>query len=365
MERLIKLDYVWLGGEGTQNLRTKVRYEVIDVENPQQAPTPDELFSQIPEWSYDGSSTEQAETENSDLIIRPVKIFGNAFQANRGRGVPAYFVFCEVFNQDGTPHESNERAKLREVLDSVDPENDQQPIFGIEQEYVFWDPENDIPSGWKWNEEESMGESPSVDGSYYCGVGGDSILHRQLAESHTELCLQTNIPMAGFNSEVMKSQWEYQLQPLPALDAADCLWMSRFVLERIAETRGLGVNLDPKPVEGWNGSGGHINISTTKTREGTMDDVEQLCKDLGESHDDLISVYGEDNNKRLTGEFETSSIESFSYGQSDRTTSVRIPLITINNDSGHVEDRRPASNMNPYTALKTLVQTLNGELVKV
>ena len=174
-----------------------------------------------------------------------------------------------------------------------------------------------------------------------------------------------NIPIAGLNAEVMKSQWEYQLQPQPALDAADSLWMSRFVLEKLAETRGIGINIDPKPVIGWNGSGAHINISTKTTRDGTIDDVQSLCEELGESHDDLIASYGEDNEKRLTGQYETSSIDTFSHGELNRTVSVRIPMSTVYSGSGHVEDRRPASNMNPYVAFKTLVPIISGELSKV
>ena len=365
MERLIRLDYVWLGGDGTQSLRTKVKYDMVEAENPQQPPTPEELFSQISDWSYDGSSTNQAETKNSDLILKAVKIYGNPFVANQGRAsLPSYVVYCEVFNADGTPHESNQRAKLRDVLDSVDT-SESDPIFGIEQEYVFWDPAINFPSGWEWDSDKMKGKEPEKSDAYYCGIGGDAVVHRQLAEAHSQFCLQMQIPVAGFNSEVMKSQWEYQLQPKSALEASDNLWMSRYVLHRLVESRGLSVNLDPKPMKGWSGSGAHINISTSVTREGTLDVIEDLCTELGESHVDLISSYGENNEKRLTGDHETEAIDTFSYGQMDRTTSVRIPSSTILNGTGHVEDRRPASNVNPYIAFQTLVPIINGELSKV
>ena len=367
MNRLIRLDYVWLGGEGTQNLRTKVKYEMIEVENPQMPPSPDELFSTVSDWSYDGSSTNQANTESSDLVLKPVKAYGNPFVANRGgqRGsLPSYIIFCEVFNTDGTPHKTNERAKLRELLDSSD-ESLSTTIFGIEQEYVYWDIVNDWPSGWKWDDKNNKGVEPEEVDSYYCGLGGNAVIHRPIAETHAELCLQMNIAIAGFNSEVMKSQWEYQLQPATALEASDNLWMSRFVLHKLAETRGLGINLEPKPVDGWSGSGAHINISTENMREGTIDDVYSILHKLGEEHQDLISVYGEGNDKRLTGTHETESIDTFSYGEMDRTSSIRIPFSTIHNGAGHIEDRRPSANVNPYVACCKLVQILNGTLVEV
>jgi glutamine synthetase len=50
----------------------------------------------------------------------------------------------------------------------------------------------------------------------------------------------------------------------------------------------------------------------------------------------------------LTGKHETASIHDFSYGVSDRGCSIRIPLMTVQKDGGWLEDRRPASNGDPY-----------------
>ena len=62
-----------------------------------------------------------------------------------------------------------------------------------------------------------------------------------------------------------------------------------------------------------------------------------------------IAVYGSGNEKRLTGEHETQHIDKFTYGISDRGASIRVPISTINNDwKGYLEDRRPASNADPY-----------------
>ena len=62
-----------------------------------------------------------------------------------------------------------------------------------------------------------------------------------------------------------------------------------------------------------------------------------------------IDVYGADNDQRLTGEHETQSINEFSYGVSDRGASIRIPIMTVENGwKGWLEDRRPASNGDPY-----------------
>ena len=62
---------------------------------------------------------------------------------------------------------------------------------------------------------------------------------------------------------------------------------------------------------------------------------------------------------RLTGLHETQSINDFSYGVSDRGASIRIPIYTASNDwNGYLEDRRPASNADPYRIMAHIVETL-------
>ena len=61
----------------------------------------------------------------------------------------------------------------------------------------------------------------------------------------------------------------------------------------------------------------------------------------------------------LTGLHETQSIDTFSYGVSDRGASIRIPVATANNDyKGYLEDRRPAANADPYQIVKAITAAL-------
>ena len=83
-----------------------------------------------------------------------------------------------------------------------------------------------------------------------------------------------------------------------------------------------------------------------------------MMKKFEAKHALHMSCYGEDNNKRLTGIHETSSFTNFSWGTGNRAASFRIPTSTAhNNGKGYIEDRRPASNIDPYIVGAIMVDT--------
>ena len=333
MERVMA-EYIWIDGhKPTAKLRSKTKIldkKVNDV-------------SELPEWGFDGSSTQQAEGHFSDCLLRPVY-----FLMDPIRGGDNILVMCEVFNADGSVHESNKRAALREVSEKY---ASQDAWFGIEQEYTFFDGVK--PLGWPDN------GFPAPQGGYYCGVGSDEVYGREVVEHHMKACLLAGINMSGINAEVMPGQWEFQVGPSGPLEVSDQLWISRWLLYRIGEEYGISATLDPKPVKGdWNGAGAHTNFSTKAMREpGGMEVIENACKALGEKHEEHIVVYGADNEQRLTGLHETCSMEEFRYGVSDRGASIRIPMQTANDGYGYLEDRRPSANVDPYEVCFMLMQT--------
>lgn len=82
--------------------------------------------SELPIWNFDGSSTGQAEGEDSDVLIRPVSIFRDPFHPG-GNNI---LVMCETLLPDGTPHPTNNRARCAEAMKKVEA---QVPWFGMEQ----------------------------------------------------------------------------------------------------------------------------------------------------------------------------------------------------------------------------------------
>jgi glutamine synthetase len=95
---------------------------------------------------------------------------------------------------------------------------------------------------------------------------------------------------------------------------------------------------------------------------GGQDYFETACEKLGKKHQEAIGLYGAHNEQRLTGKHETQSIRKFSFGVSDRGSSIRIPVVTVNNNwVGYLEDRRPASNSDPYKIMRHIVEALQND----
>jgi len=295
--------------------------------------------AECPMWSFDGSSTLQADGGDSDCLLKPVAIYPDPDRIN------GYLVMCEVLNADGTPHESNGRATI--------DDDDDDFWFGFEQEYFLWDPETKLPLGFPRDQ--------TPQGQFYCSVGGANAFGREIIEDHLNQCLEAGLNVEGINAEVAAGQWEYQIFAKGARDAGDQIWVSRYLAERNAEKYGLTIDWHPKPLgdTDWNGSGMHANFSNTAMRESGDEAVfTKICEAFGKNIKEHIDVYGADNHMRLTGKHETQSIHEFSYGVSDRGASIRIPIGTIEDGwKGRLEDRRPASNGDPYKIAAVIITT--------
>ena len=332
-----KLEYIWLDGfTPTQSLRSKT--QVVDNFSGE--------LKDCPMWSFDGSSTEQATGDSSDCLLKPVAII-----PDEGRE-DAFLVMTEVLNADGSPHVTNGRATI--------DDDDDDFWFGFEQEYYLWDTKTNLPPGFP------AGVYPGPQGPYYCSVGAQNAHGRSCVEDHLDLCLASGLNVEGINAEVGAGQWEFQVFAKGAKKAGDETWLARYILERTGEDYGYAINYHPKPFGelDWNGSGMHANFSNGVMREsGKEETFTKICEEFGKNIERHISVYGADNHKRLTGLHETQSIDKFSYGVSDRGASIRIPVGTVTDGwKGRLEDRRTASNADPYKVAAAIIKTTKEAL---
>ena len=259
-------------------------------------------------------------------------------------------------NSDGTvselvPLPTNSRYECAKHMEAA---ADQEPWFGIEQEYTVLNSKTKWPLGWP-----TCG-FPGPQGPYYCSAGAGAAIGRDLVETHLKACCYAGIDISGVNAEVMPSQWEYQVGPCVGIAAGDQMMMSRYILLRCAELYNVEVTFDPKPIPGdWNGAGGHVNYSNNDTRaEGVgWDNIQKQIEKLGKRHAIHIAAYGEGNERRLTGKHETSSMHDFSWGVANRGCSIRVGRMVPVEKCGYYEDRRPASNLDPYVVTGLLVES--------
>lgn len=350
IQNKILLEYVWI--DANDHMRSKIKILNIELDENE-----DIKLDQIPEWNFDGSSTGQAIGKESDIIIRPCSVYSNPFVDY----IKSYLVMSDCLNKDKTVHITNHRVKLVETFEKC---KSSEPLFGIEQEYIMFERNKKchmnamVNLPYKWISHNEPGNGPQ--GPYYCSVGGDVCFGREISEMHLKYCLMAGLSICGTNAEVMASQWEYQIGPLNPIEVSDQLWISRYILHKISEKFECMISFHPKPYEGdWNGSGGHTNFSTKSMREANgIDEIYKGCDKLASKHFAHMQVYGKYNDKRLSGLHETSSMNDFSWGISNRGKSIRIPLNVYNDKCGYLEDRRPSANLDPYLVCQKLCETV-------
>jgi len=336
-------EYLWIDGtKPSAKIRSKAKV-IADSEKPGI-------------WGFDGSSTNQAAGESSDVVLSPVMITPDPI-----RGGDNKLVLCETFLTDMTPHPTNTRSKCAVVAEKY---GSFETWFGLEQEYTFF--EGGYPLGWPDN------GFPAPQGGYYCGVGAEEIFGREVVNKHLQACIDAGLNIAGINAEVMAGQWEFQIGPVEAPKVGDEIWLARWLLQRIGEdikgpkVMPIGVSFDAKPIKGdWNGAGCHTNFSTKQMRS-SFEACENAAKSLGapgkpELH---IANYGEGVEDRLTGAHETAKYSEFSYGISNRGASIRIPWQVARDGKGYIEDRRPNANCDPYLVTQMIIDTVCSEATK-
>jgi len=351
-----------------------------------------------PIWNYDGSSTNQADGGDSEVLLRPVRVWIDPFSAssaiNDGSlqapiSKGSTLVLCETIYPDGTYPKTSTRHKAVEIFNK---NLEAKPLFGLEQEFYIFS-KHGIENGGrggkgeKYENHQPLGSYDGIaepQGRYYCGVGGTNVFGRAIVMDVLDKCIRMGLNVSGMNAEVGPGQWEIQIGPSEGIAAGDDLLMLRYILYRVSEKYNVEIVLDPKPLKGdWNGSGCHTNYSTIEMRENRtvprdivaaglrkriirkdatgLECIMEAIDKLGLHHAEHMMVHGRDNELRMTGLHETADYDLFTSGVGDRTASVRIPRSTEKDQKGYLEDRRPGANMDPYLVTSKIFDTTVGK----
>jgi len=91
-------EYVWVDAKGETRSKTRTlpasRAKAVDT---------------LPRWNFDGSSTDQAPGDDSEVILRPCRIFKDPFRP-RNDGLDNILVMCDTYTPAGEPLPTNTRA---------------------------------------------------------------------------------------------------------------------------------------------------------------------------------------------------------------------------------------------------------------
>lgn len=346
IEVTIVAEYVWIDADN--NLRSKTK--IFNINNTENINVDD-----FPEWNFDGSSTGQSDSKSSDIILKPVYHIINTLidKSSKLDSCKYYLVLCKLMN-----HKDNTYDDTKFLFDKTISE---EPWFGIEQEYIILNINGGLLRDGLFS--SSPIDNPNAlihtNNRYYCSVGSSNAFGRKIAVEHMHRCIESGIKICGINSEVTPSQWEFQIGPLNAIDICNQLWLARYMLIHIAERYDVNITFHPKPYSNMNGSGAHINFSSKSMREDNgIEKIYEAIHKMSKKHSEHIDVYGRYNELRLTGTNETANINEFKFGSCDRTSSIRIPINVIKDGKGYLEDRRPASNVDPYRAVSRILKTV-------
>ncbi|XP_045491737.1 glutamine synthetase 1, mitochondrial-like [Colias croceus] len=335
--------YCWIDGSGL-NMRCKDR--ILNC-------TP-YCADAAPGWAFDGSSTGQATTANSDTTLKPAAVYKDPFRLE-----PHVLVLAEVYMGDGSAAKTNHRKFCNDLCEFHKAE---EPWFGLEQEYTMLDVD-----GWGLGWPKGGG-FPAVNYEFsYCGVGAKYIAGRDISEAHTKACLYAGCDFEGTNAEVMFACWEWQIGTTIGIKAPDDMWMSRYIMSRVSEDYGVVVTYHPKPMGPKHpGVGMHHNFSTKRMRsDGGYQFIEECIKRLEKNHMKHMKNYQHDeqsNRMRLSGKFETAPFDKFSWGIANRKASIRLGRNIKEKGKGFMEDRRPAGDCDPYLVCGLLMDTCLGSV---
>ncbi|CAN8032554.1 unnamed protein product [Ixodes persulcatus] len=341
---VVFVTYVFVDGT-LENVRAKTR--TLDFE-PKTA-------KDCPEWTYCALGTYQWADAGakSEMFLVPVALFRDPFLKGRNK-----LVLCETLLHDRRPPETNTRWSCDKAMKEAANED---PWFGIEQEYVLLDADK-IPLGWpkdnnvirplgKWSMKMISTLIVTKERLHYSG--------------HVQIIQKKVVKLLSIDAKSNWSKWEYQVGPLSGVQAADHLWMSRYILHRVAEEFGVIVSFDPKPFQSNElcGSGGHINFSTRQMRDdGGIEYILEALKKLEVKSELHLTNYdpqkGKSNSRRLNAGMLATPSEDFTADKCSRLSSIRVPRLVVEAGKGYLEDRRPGANVEPYRATETLVKTV-------
>ncbi|KRN03868.1 type I glutamate--ammonia ligase [Holzapfeliella floricola] len=204
------------------------------------------------EAAFDGSSIDGfVRIEESDMLLHPDLSTWLIFPWEVEHGKVARLI-CDVYMPDGTPFKGDPRYNLRRVLKQMQDQGYSAFNIGPEPEFFLF----------RLNENNKPSLDLNDQGGYF------DLAPVDLGENtRRDIVLELekmNFEIEASHHEVAPGQHEIDFKYADALEAADKIQTFKLVVKTVARKHGLHATFMPKPLQGINGSGMHINMSLFK-----------------------------------------------------------------------------------------------------
>lgn len=294
----------------------------------------------------DGSSIEGfVRINESDQYLRP-ELDSFAIMPWRPMNGKVARLLCSVYNPDGTPFIGDPRNVLKRAVDEA---KELGYTFNVGPECEFFLFETD--------EKGKPTVVPQDEAGYF---DLSPIDHGESLRRDVCLALEAmGFEIEASHHEVAQGQHEIDFKYADAMTTADRIETLKLTVKTYAARNGLHATFMPKPIQGINGSGMHINMSLMKDGKNAFYD-ETDPKGLSKTAYSFIAGLMEhvpgmaavlnplvNSYKRLVPGYEAPCYVAWSA--SNRSALIRIP--SARGSSTRVELRCPDPACNPYLAL--------------
>ena len=303
---------------------------------------------------FDGSAIEGfVRIDESDMYLYPDLDTFEIFPWRPQQGKVARLL-CDVHNPDGTPFAGDPRYVLKQAAERAASMGYTFQVGPECEFFLFHTDEEGRPTTGTHEMAGYFDVSP-IDQAE--NVRRDIVLNLE----------EMGFAVEASHHEIAPAQHEIDFQYTEALRAADNIMTFKMAARTIAKRHGLHATFMPKPKEGVNGSGMHINMSLSDSQGKNVfagKDTDPLrlsptaysfiagilyhMKAMTILTNPLVNSY-----KRLVPGYDAPIYIAWS-STSNRSSLIRIP--SPRGESTRIELRCPDSAMNPYLALAACLQ---------
>jgi glutamine synthetase len=308
--------------------------------------------------TFDGSSVKGfSELHESDLRLKidwlslrfvPADVFGPG----------KVIVFANVCDLHGNLYETDFRGQLQKYAGELKDKKSLEIMMSPEVEGFLLE---DVDAEQRYSSERGFKLVSS--GGYFHSLPLDRL--RLFIDKTAEVQRALGFQNEKDHPEVAPSQFEINFRYTDVVRACDQILLYKLIARQVADSFGLTATFLPKPIQGINGNGMHINFSLAQKgknvffaksgREGLSSTAWDFVNKILHRAPDLCLLLNSSVNsyRRLDPNFEAPN--QIKVSTRDRGSMIRLPL--GNEKSARVEIRSVAPDANPYLALLGIVKT--------